>query len=170
MDDNRISKKSLTSMVNKKIPGFCTALADDMEKIGIDNLEMLKSMADERKVVKDMLVDVQRRRLVEDMMKGSKTDAMLLNFSFDGKTKVYLMHLPFPEARIIFLFRSRMFPTKSNFPKRWSQSKLCTFCCEVETDEHLFMCCGYVDIHRHLWRHDTFMKLECDIEYLSAGA
>lgn len=170
MDDNRISRKLLTSMIRKKVPGFCTTLADDMEKIGIDNLEMLKAMADERKIVKDMLVEVQRRRLVEDMTKGSKTDAMLLNFSFDGKMKEYLMQLTFPEARIIFLFRSRMFPTKSNFPKRWSKSKLCTFCCEVETDEHLLMCCGYMDIHRCVWRHDTFMKLECDIEYLSAGA
>ena len=170
MGDNRISKRLLKSMMNKKVPGFCTSLADAMEMIGIDNFEMLETVSNERKLVKDMLVEVQRKRLVESMMKGSKTDAMLLNFSFDGKTKAYLSQLTFPEARIVFLFRSRMFSTKSNFPKRWSQSNLCTFCCEVETDEHLFECCGYMDIHRYVWTHGTFMKLECDMEFLSAGA
>ena len=27
-----------------------------------------------------------------------------------------------------------------------------------------------MDIHRYVWTHGTFMKLECDMEFLSAGA
>ena len=107
--------------------------------------------------------------MIERMMKATKTDKILLNFSFDGKTKQYLQQLPFKEARIIFMLRARMFPTKCNFPKRWSSSSLCTFCCGIETDEHLFKCPGYRDIHRDAWDHELFMKLG-DVDVLSEGA
>ena len=40
----------------------------------------------------------------------------------------------------------------------------------METDEHLFMCCGFMDIHRNKWNYDLFMTLECEMEILSEGA
>ena len=78
--------------------------------------------------------------------------------------------LPFHEARIIFLLRSRMLPTKVNFPSRWSTSLLCNFCCKKETDEHLFWCCGYIDLHKGEMDHGTFMKLDCTMNELSQAA
>ena len=110
----------------KGIPGFCTSLSAAMKAVGVENLEVLKGNANQRKLLKSMLVKVQRQRLLDDMMKASKTDSML-NFSYDGYMKKYLIQLPFQEARMVFMLRARMFPTKSNFPKRWSQSNLCTF-------------------------------------------
>ena len=69
-------------------------------------------MADERKIVKDMLVEVQRRRLVENMMKGSKTDAMFLNFSFDGKTKGVFDAITIPWSKDYILIQVENVPNK----------------------------------------------------------
>ena len=169
MDENRIVKKLLVSMLGKGIPGFCTALEKAMDLIGIEDIRELQGK-DEREVIKKMIVETQKKRLMERMMKSSKTDGMLMNFSFDGRTKEYLVRLSFYEARIIFMLRSRMFPTKCNFPGRWSKSNLCTFCLKKETDEHLFSCPGYRDIHLNKWTHELFMKLDSDINVLSDGA
>ena len=50
------------------------------------------------------------------MLLGSKCDSVLLNdFNFDGKPKSYLVELPINEARVIFMLRYRMIPTKINF-------------------------------------------------------
>ena len=68
------------------------------------------------------------------------------------------------------MFRLKMYPIKMNFPDRWGQSKLCTFCCEVETYEHLFRCPGYLDLHKNDLRYDTFMKIDCEMAILSKGA
>ena len=103
-------------------------------------------------------------------MEGSKTDGMLKNFEYDGRMKQYLHVLPYNEARIVFMLRAKMFPTKWNFPSRWSTSKLCVFCCQPDTDEHLFSCCGYLDIHKFEVRHDMFMKLDIEMDKLSDGA
>ena len=95
---------------------------------------------------------------------------MLLNFNYDWKVKDYLVQLPFHEARMIFLVRSRMFPTKANFPGRWSVSNLCTFCCNVATDEHLFGCCGYMDLHNGEINYHTMLRLNCEMDMLSYAA
>ena len=63
-----------------------------------------------------------------------------------------------------------MFPTKCNFPNRWSTSKLCVFCCKPDTDEHLFRCCGYMDIHKFDLQLDMFIELDSEIDRLSYGA
>ena len=44
------------------------------------------------------------------------------------------------------MFRCRMFPTQTNFPGRWSTKSLCRLCCQLDSDEHLFTCCGYADV------------------------
>ena len=84
--------------------------------------------------------------MIERMSMSSNTDHLLLSFSFDGRMKTYLFELPFEEARVIFMYRCRMFPTQTNFPNRWSDSLLCRLCRKLDTDEHLFSCCGYADI------------------------
>ena len=64
-----------------------------------------------------------------------------------------------------------MFPTKANFLERWSESTLCVYCCNVDTDEHLFNCCGYSDlIGDTRMNHMMFMKLDASMDELSAGA
>ena len=113
------------SMFEKKVPGFCTNLLDALELLGIENLNDLDDVPDVRKHVKGMLVETQKKRLLNRMMEGSKTDGMLKNFEYDGRMKQYLHVLPYNEARIVFMLRAKMFPTKWNFPNRWSMSKLC---------------------------------------------
>ena len=148
MDDNRVVKQLFESMYTKRIPGYCTLVEEGLKMFGIDDIGYFDGVNDERKLLKERMVKVQHNRLSEEMLKLSKTDGLLLNFSYDGKMKDYLLQLPFHESKMIFLIRSRMFPTKANFPGRWSSSNLCPYCCEVETDEHLFGCCGYMDIHQ----------------------
>ena len=63
-----------------------------------------------------------------------------------------------------------MFPTKCNFPERWSMSKLCTFCCQLETDEHVLNCCGYMDLHQNNIQAEIFMRTDVDMDELSSCA
>ena len=111
---------------------------------------------------------IQKERLVERMFTESKSDRLLLNnFQFDGKAKNYLIELPFEEARVVFMLRSRMFPTKENFKGRWGVE--CEYCKAVESDVHLFSCTGYKDLLDGV-DFDTFMKLDRSAEDLLAGA
>ena len=145
-------------------------LCRELDLLQFENLEFFDQIENERKVIKEKLVEIQERRLIKGMLKLSKTDGILRNISFDGKAKEYLVKLNFDESKMICLLRCRMFPTKVNFPNRWGESKLCIYCCEEETDEHLFSCCGYMDLNTGKCCHSMFMKLECGIEQLSEGA
>ena len=110
-------------------------------------------------------------QLFQDMMLGSKTDAMATNFCYNGKMMGYLCDLPFESARIIFMFRSRMFPTRVNFPERWSDNKNCIYCGKMDTDEHLFKCWGFVDITVNSEvDFNMFYKLDATVEELVKGA
>ena len=170
MEESKIVKQLFVGMYSKRIPGFCIRVEEALNTFGIPDLEYFNDINTERKVLKGLLVDIQNKRLIEGMMKLSKTDSLLMNYNYNGQIKPYLRELPFHESRMIFLLRTRMFPTKTNFPNRWSVSSLCTFCCEVETDEHLFHCCGYEDIHKGESDYKTFFQLDCGMEKLSHEA
>ena len=72
---------------------------------------------------------------------------------------------------MVFMIRSRMFPTKANFQHRWSESILCIYCCNVDTDEHLFNCCGYMDlIHDSNINYAMFWNMDVPMDLLSVGA
>ena len=92
---------------------------------------------------------------------------MFSGFNFDGKMKAYLSELPFHEARVIFMLRSRMMPTKENFHGRWGHE--CRFCSSSESDLHLFSCAGYSDLLEGI-NFDMFMTLEGSLDDLSRGA
>ena len=172
MDENRIAKRLLEKMLPKNIPGFCTSLKNALELLEI-NLDMLEHVNDKRKVLKEIVIKMQTKRLIERMTLTSKTDRMLLGFSFTGKMKKYLIDLPFQEARAVFMYRSRMFPTRTNFPNRWSNSLRCRYCCNLDTDEHLFRCCGYVDLvgECSITSECFFLQLDhMEIDELSAAA
>ena len=47
---------------------------------------------------------------------------------------------------------------KCNVP-RWSESNLCTFCCGLERDEHLFDFPRYNDIHKNDWNIKLLIML-----------
>ena len=170
MDDSRISKRLLISMMEKRVPGFCVNLEESLEMFGISDITELSKVNDKRKHMKKDLIEMQKKRNVEDMLKGSKTDQFLEHFSYDGHMKSYLLKLPFKEARIMFMWRSRMFPTKCNFPNRWSKSMLCGYCLSLDTDEHLLSCCGYVDIHQNMLNHHVFWLDDSDTEELRVRA
>ena len=170
MSDCRISKQLLTSLMEKEVPGFCTSLRESLNLLGLSNITEIDNVSDKRKHLKKLIVNIQRTRVVEEMLVVSKTDRMLMNVNYDGQMKGYLLKLPFEEARIIFLWRCRMFPTKCNYPNRWSTSKLCNFCCMMDTDEHLLSCCGFMDIHQYQINGLLFMNVNGDMNELSFGA
>ena len=170
MDDSRIVKRLLTSMMRKNVPGFCTSLEDSLKLLGMVNIHEIDNEKDKRISFKQLAIKAQSYRIVENMLKGSKTGKLLMNFNYNGHMKEYLVKLPFNEARVIFMWRSKMFPTKCNFPDRWSSSKLCNFCCRLDTDEHLLGCCGYVDIHQNRLNNKLFVQVDGDVEELRFGA
>ena len=90
------------------------------------------------------------------------------DFQFDGRMKKYLVDLPFEEARVIFMLRVRMFPTKENFKGRWGGDE-CVYCGCRESDVHLFSCVGYNDLLGDV-DFNMFMTLDASIDELSAGA
>ena len=47
---------------------------------------------------------------------------------------------------------------------------MCPFCCGIESDEHLFKCCGYMDLHEGQVEYRDFIKLDCSMEKLKNGA
>ena len=82
--------------------------------------------------------------------------------------KKYLVDLPFEEARVIFMLRVRMFPTKNNFKGRWGTDE-CSYCGSLESDVHLFSCVGYIDLLGDI-NLDMFMNLDVSMDELSAAA
>ena len=123
-----------------------------------------------REHLKKKIVLMQGQKLGKKMLLESKSDRLLPNnFFFDGQPKKYLMELAFVEARIIFMLRCRMFPTKNNFRGRWGKESECRYCSCTETDLHLFSCAGYRDLLEGI-NFDMFMSLDGAMDELSRGA
>ena len=51
------------------------------------NVEEIIQATNRRKFLKEKLVEFERSKLLREMMVGSKTDALVLNYMFDGKIK-----------------------------------------------------------------------------------
>ena len=173
MEDSRIVKKLLSSMLDKKVPGFCTQVIDLLKKyeITIQGLLQVVNRKKRRAFVKEKIVEYEKKKLFKSMMLGSKTDIMLANYCYDGKMKTYLADLPFLEGRIIFMFRCRMFPTRVNFPERWTSDLNCVYCGNLDTDEHLFTCWGFLDICQDVnIDHNMFYKLDVSLDALRSAS
>ena len=112
---------------------------------------------------------MQAKILLKKMLEESKTRNMLMNFDFNGKVKKYLTVLPFQKARIIFMFRAKMFLVKANYPGRWNSGD-CYFCKKLDSDIHLFSCYGYSDIVKSEWKPELFYSLNADTDLLGKGA
>ena len=157
-------------MLEKEVPGYCSHVHSVLRKFGI-SLDELEGKTNKRETMKKIVVEYERSALLQSMLKGSKTDAMLFNFSFNGKMLGYLTELPFVKARIIFMFRARMFPTRVNFKERWSTSLNCVFCDKLDTDEHIFKCWGYMDLMGGMdIDHTIFYTLDVPENELSEAA
>ena len=170
MSDERIAKRLLNPMLTKEVPGYCSQLTVILQKYQL-SLSDLVDVTKAREICKEKIVRYEKIMLQQSMMTASKTDAILLNFAFDGKMMKYLQELPFLEGRIIFMFRCRMFPTRVNFPERWSSELKCIFCSCLDTDEHLFSCMGYLDImEEQQINPNMFYTLDAPMTVLSRGA
>lgn len=159
LEDNRLSKKILEAMLKKKVPGFCTEVIEACEifKVSLDTLINTNNVRD---VLKKKAVEIQSVQLLSRMISSSKTDRVLLSgFSYDGSAMKYLTELDYQEARAIFMTRYRMWPTKDNYPGRWSGEN-CNICDRKDTDEHIFSCPGYMDLvdvgveYKMFWDHN----------------
>ena len=166
-----IVKELLSIMMKNKVPGFCLEVLEALKVMGLDedSEELHREGKHLRQFLKMKIVGIQRERLVGQMITESKSDRLLLhNFRFDGKMQNYLIELPFEEARVVFMLRVRMFPTKDNFKGRWGSDE-CTYCGCLESDVHLFSCAGYNDLLGCV-SFDMFMTLNASIDELSVGA
>ncbi len=160
----------LRPMLEKKVPGFCLELllCAQMFEIDVNDPKVSeKSSSGLREFIKEKIVSIQSDRTFASMCLASKTDLMLNNFKFESSPKKYLLQLPFRLARIVFMFRCRMFPTKNNFKDRWGSE--CRYCHQEENDLHLFACPGYMDLLNGI-RYDWFVNFECSLEELAVGA
>ena len=168
MNKERIARKLLFAMVEKEVPGFCTQLQKILNKYSIC-LEDLAGVNNKREMLKGLILNFEKRLLHQSMLMSSKTDNMLAYFGFNGDMLDYLKELPFLEGRIVFMFRSRMFPTRVNYPERWSSSRACSYCSLLDTDEHLFSCLGYMDLTNGI-DYGMFHRLDVSMKRLSEGA
>ena len=143
--DTRIARRLLVPMLEKNIPGFCTELKEACDILGVE-FDQLLEKSEIRPYLKEKVIEIQRKQLLNQMILSSKMDKVLLQgFNFNGKVMKHLQELEFGEARAVFMTRYRMLPTKANFPGRWS-GKLCNACGFMDVDEHIFHCPGYKDI------------------------
>ena len=144
-DDTRIARRLLVPMMEKNVPGFCTELKEACEILGVEFAELLDKN-EIRPYLKEKVIEIQKKQLLNQMVMSSKTDKVLLRgFDFNGKAMKYLQELEFGEARAVFMTRYRMLPTKANFPGRW-EGQLCNVCGFMDVDEHIFNCPGYKDL------------------------
>ncbi len=170
MDDKRIAKRLLTPMMTYSVPGYCTHVEEVVHKFQI-HFDALKDVKDKREHVQMKVIEFEKTDLLRALLCGSKTDAITLNYKYDGSMLPYLHKLPFIQGRIIFIFRCRMFPTRVNFPERWSENLQCVFCKDHDTDEHLFSCWGYFDILDGInIDYTMFYHLNASIDELGRGA
>ena len=166
MDSRRIVKRLLIAMIEKKVPGYCTHSTAISKKYHID-MDKLRKEKDKRRYVKEKVIKYEKEFLLKELLCGSKTDRITMNYSYNGSMLQYLSELPFPQGRIIFIFRCRMFPTRVNFPGRWTEDLKCMFCSELDTDEHLFHCWGYGDLHESVEiDYNVFFTLDVGVDEL----
>ena len=166
-ESSDIGRRLLVVMMSNRVPGFCREVVDAMhvlDMFGNDDAYTQMSKDKLRETGNAKMVCVQQKKIMEKMMEVSKSDNLLLqDFKFDGKMQDYLLQLPFEEARVLFMLRSRMFPTKGNFKGRWSSDDECEFCSLPENDKHLFACPAYLDMTSDLNYYDIVsLKLETD--------
>ena len=144
-EDTRVAKQLLKKMLVKDVPGFCRELTEAccIFKVNLSDLHRVPNV---RKALNKLLIKIQQDNLLRRMLLSSKMDKVLLSgFEFDGSCKSYLLNLNFDDARVIFLVRYKMLPTKSNFPGWW-KGTCCNICGLVDADEHVFSCPGYSDL------------------------
>ena len=159
-EGERIEKQLLKNLMVKNVHGFCQEVKEAIKLLKVDCFDELVKVKDIRKHLKKKLIKIQGNEIMRRMTLGSKTDELLLNnFQYNGKIKKYLVDLKFDEAKVIFLFRTRMFPTRANYPGRWSSID-CKFCGNIDNDKHLFRCPGYVDLMSQDTNYEMFFKID----------
>ena len=153
--EGRIARKLLVSMLKKNVPGFCTELVDACALFQVSLVE-LQNEKNVREFLKKKVIEMQAAELLKRMIISSKMDKVMLSgFVYNGCMMKYLRELNFNEARAIFMARYRMWPTKENFPGRWSGVS-CNVCGARDTDQHVFSCPGYADIIQGKYCFDVF--------------
>lgn len=169
-DDERKAKQLLQVMIQKKVPGFAREVMEiSFDVFGTDIGKLVEFEGDLRRCLKEKLIELQRNKLMKQLMLLSKADNLLLkSFCFDGKRKSYL-DLPFHLARVVFMVRCRMLPTKENFPGRWSGTT-CTVCGRIDSDEHLFTCPGFMDLLDETVPLELFFSVDVELVVLKCAA
>ena len=167
LNENRLSKRILEAMLEKKVPGFCTEVLEACNVFGV-SVQSLVSINDIREFLKKKAIEIQSGELLKRMVLSSKMDRVLVSgYKYDGSMMKYLSALNFIQARAIFMSRYRMWPTKDNFPGRWKGID-CNCCGHRDTDEHIVVCPGYSDLVDKNFVFEVFWDEEVlnDIERL----
>ena len=167
LNENRLSKRILEAMLEKKVPGFGTEVLEACNVFGV-SVQSLVSINDVREFLKKKAIEIQSGELLKRMVLSSKMDRVLVSgYKYDGSMMKYLSALNFIQARAIFMSRYRMWPTKDNFPGRWKGID-CNCCGHRDTDEHVVVCPGYSDLVDKNFVFEVFWDEEVlnDIERL----
>ena len=158
-DDERIAKRLLSALFEKQVLGFCTEVTEACKILDVSSNKLLEK-PDVRKYMKEKLVGIQRKQVLQRMLLSSEMDRVLPGgFKFDKKVMKYISELEFPDARAVFMARYRMLPTKSNFPGRWN-GICCNICGFEDTDAFVFTCPGYVELNINGISIDLFWNAE----------
>ena len=149
----------------------CREVQDALEVLKINDVGYYTQLDKDncRESCRKKITCLQRERIWRKMVECSKGANLLNDFNFDGTVREYIYRLPFTEARVLFMLRARMFPSKCNFKERWSVDSECVFCKIKENDLHFFSCPAYLDLTAN-WEYWSVVLLKLDLEHLYSAA
>ena len=120
---------------------WCLQVSEDLQlcDIKLEESEISRMKKSKfKQLVMQQIKEVARQYLIKLKAKHSKSD---------GLSELYFMQdylttdaLTTEEKQLLFQFRTRTFPCKTNFRKQHEPDLSCAFCQEEDTPEHLLQC------------------------------
>ena len=140
-EDDELTKMILVSQKETKLKGdFYQQVSNDMAKLGItDNLILTSSKGN----VKEILSENIQKQAFEYLMTKARNHSKVKHEAYvdlNGGKYFFDNRFTSQKAKLLFMFRTRMFTVRNNFRNNYS-SVLCPLCGVVEdSQEHLFYC------------------------------
>ena len=128
---------------------WCLQVAADLKLCGIEHSEAeISSMSKYRfkNLVRTKVTELARQHLINLKQKHSKSVGLSEEFE---KMQDYLIsdNLSTEDKQMLFKFRTRTYPCKTNFRKLYEPDLSCPICLEEDSPEHLLNCASHgIDI------------------------
>ena len=140
--DSELVRQVFTSQQMSPVRNdWCLQVIEDLQQCDIkldeSEISVMKKSTFKQLVMKKVR-EVAKQYLVTLKAKHSKSDGLSEEYSLQG----YLTTdaLTTEEKQLLFQFRTRTFPCKTNYKKQHEPNLSCTLCQEEDSPEHLLQC------------------------------